>query len=204
MTSSQSNISTLVSATAVGAVLSAASLMYLQQTSKQRAKEAKLRRVREKKNKAIEKMLLQEFLEDSSHVHLAYKAGGEENAKKAAKARRIKAKKESRRVKLCFDDNDCMVEKEIGSDSDEATPRVSEVTANLGDRAFDKGKSKVTTDIFDGGKDKLKNAEAFIENLEKTRRRHIVQKKTGHAQKSELELLLEAESPRLTEEVLTT
>ena len=99
-----------------------------------------------------------------------------------------------------------MVEREIDGDSDEneQTPRVSEVTANLGDREFDKGKSKVTTDIFDGGKDKLKNAEAFIENLEKTRRRHITQKKTGPVQKSELELLLDAESPRLTEEVLTT
>ena len=66
-----------MSATAVGAIVSAASIIYLQKTSEQRAQEDKLRRVREKKNKAIEKLLLQEFLEDSSHVHLAYKAGGE-------------------------------------------------------------------------------------------------------------------------------
>ena len=32
---------------------------------------------------------------------------------------------------------------------------VSKVTANLGDQAFDVGKSKITPDLFSGGKDKL-------------------------------------------------
>ena len=56
----------------------------------------------------------------------------------------------------------------------------------MGDKAYDHGKSKVTADLFEPGKDKLQNCETFIENLEKTRKRQL-----GN-QKSELEQLLDA------------
>ena len=40
----------------------------------------------------------------------------------------------------------------------------SKITVNLGSEEYDKGKEKITNDIFQG-KDKLQNTELFIENL---------------------------------------
>jgi len=40
----------------------------------------------------------------------------------------------------------------------------SKITVNLGCEEYDKGKNKITQDIFEG-RDKTQNAELFIENL---------------------------------------
>ena len=72
--------------------------------------------------------------------------------------------------------------------SDDDSYFTSTVTVNLGDKAFDVGKSKVTADLFEPGKDKIENCKTFIENLEKTRRRQL----GDGNQKSELEQLLDA------------
>ena len=47
----------------------------------------------------------------------------------------------------------------------------TKITVNLGNEEYNHGKSKITPDIFDGN-DKTKNAQVFIENLNKTKRRH--------------------------------
>ena len=85
-----------------------------------------------------------------------------------------------------FDDNDEMIEREDDEDETEGenntnTPNQdtddlkkekkqqydkfnSKITVNLGSEEYDKGKEKITQDIFEG-KDKTQNAELFIENL---------------------------------------
>ena len=46
---------------------------------------------------------------------------------------------------------------------------------NLGHEEYSKGKHKITKDIFEG-KDKTQNAELFLENLTKTKQRHLEEK----------------------------
>ena len=105
--------------------------------------------------------------------------------KEVARQRRAHGKQANRRVKVAFDENDRMVELKS---SDDDSYFASTVTVNLGDKAFDVGKSKVTADLFEPGKDKIENCKTFIENLEKTRRRQL----GDGNQKSELEQLLDA------------
>lgn len=54
-------------------------------------------------------------------------------------------------------------------------PQFSKVVVNLGSEEYDKGKEKITNEIFQG-KDKLQNTELFIENLQKTKLRHLQEK----------------------------
>ena len=51
-------------------------------------------------------------------------------------------------------------------------PFKSKITVNLGLEEYDKGKNKITHEIFEG-RDKTQNAELFIENLQKTKQRHL-------------------------------
>ena len=46
------------------------------------------------------------------------------------------------------------------------------ITVNLGCSEYDKGKNIITKEIFEGN-DKTQNAQLFIDNLEKTKQRHI-------------------------------
>ena len=46
----------------------------------------------------------------------------------------------------------------------------SKLTVNLGEEEYDKGKIQITNDIFEG-KDKTQNAELFIDNLQKAKKR---------------------------------
>ena len=58
------------------------------------------------------------------------------------------------------------------------------LTVNLGHEEYDKGKHKITKDIFEGN-DKTQNAELFLENLNKTKIRHLEEKKTNSATRKE-------------------
>ena len=58
------------------------------------------------------------------------------------------------------------------SDTDTKKPKMAEITVNLGNEEYNHGKMDITNEIFEG-KDKTENAELFIDNLQKTKQRHI-------------------------------
>ena len=106
--------------------------------------------------------------------------------------------KKKRRVHLFFNNNDEMIEKEgdssdeqkqeetNGKDGEKDTGAVdadmlkkkleehkmgeykTKITVNLGSEEYSKGQQKITKDIFEGSS-KIKNAELFIENFQKTK-----------------------------------
>ena len=63
-------------------------------------------------------------------------------------------------------------------------PYNSKITVNLGLEEYDKGKNKITHEIFEG-RDKTQNAELFIENLHKTKQRHQEETKQNKQQEEE-------------------
>ena len=77
-------------------------------------------------------------------------------------------------------------------------PYNSKITVNLGLEEYDKGKNKITHEIFEG-RDKTQNAELFIENLHKTKQRHQEETKQNKQQEEE-----EEEKPALDEDTLKT
>ena len=54
--------------------------------------------------------MLEDFLEDAKYIAIARKTGDDNKVKEVARQRRARGKSVSRRVKVCFDENDRMIE----------------------------------------------------------------------------------------------
>lgn len=165
MSDSTISMYTTIGAATAGTLLGIGAMMFAQKSEKNREREEKLAKLKERKKRYLEKKEVEKFIKDS-----------EQNMKS------------KRRVQLLFNENDEMVEKEESDEEHvEQTPgdldiKVlkeklkklqgfnSKLTVNIGDAEYDKGKLQITKDIFEG-KDKTENAQLFIENLERSKKR---------------------------------
>ena len=115
---SSAGMVSLASAAAVGTMVGVASLLYMQTSRELNEREQKLDRAKERRRKALEKKMIEEFLEDGKLVRVAAKEGGDAKACEAA-AKRLGRAKTSRRVRLCFNENDEMIEKSLDTTNEE-------------------------------------------------------------------------------------
>lgn len=126
-------------------------------------------------------------MKDSKAIQLAYKDGGDVKAREVALKRLNHGHEPKRNVKACFTARDEMYEREVDLDGEQSTPAdpqdekplkekwASEFVVNLGDPEYDVGKAHVTLDLFCKANDKVKNCETFIDNMDRIRRRHIIE-----------------------------
>lgn len=178
-----------IGAAAAGTFLGVSAMLIMQNQDKKQIENAKLERIKERKRRYIEKKMMRDFVIDAKQNAVAL----QENTNTT--------KKPKRRVHLYFDENDEMVEREDDEEEDKELKDLkpgkadlnldidilkkklkqvqqkqsfkTKITVNLGNEEYNVGKTKITADIFDGN-NKTQNAEVFIENLNKTKHRHLM------------------------------
>lgn len=207
MTDASKGLIATLSAAAAGVIVGAAALTYHQKKQENEKRERKLEKLRERSARYNEKKLLDNFINEQQNRN-----------------------QQRRKVDLYFDHNDEMVEKEEDFSDPENMPSKEDrdakdaenlkkklravelnnyqtkITINVGSEEYDKGKEKITNDIF-RGKNKLQNTELFIENLQKTKAKKQSDQTPVRDSEEEVEKRPESdkkkvEVPKSTEQVI--